>query len=131
MAFTFPRALRPIAAVVCASLLVAACGSTNPTPAPASGPPAGACATNTAPATIDGWGTSVKATGTIPQIISSQLVCGQNRVLFGFTQFQKDSTGQQVAVSVGAPDRTGKITFYDLGKDPTKPVSSADGTFMW
>src|SRR5262249_32548189 len=32
---------------------------------------------------------------------------------------------------VGAPDRTAKIAFYDLGRDPTKPIATADGTFVW
>ena len=128
---TLSRAVRPFVALLCAALIAAACGQTNPSAAPASGAVAGQCTTNTAPATIDGWGTAVKATGIVPQIVSSQLVCGKNRLLFGFTRFQADSTGQQVPVSVGAPDRSGRIALYDLGKDPNKAVSSVDGTFMW
>jgi hypothetical protein len=29
------------------------------------------------------------------------------------------------------PDRTAKVALYDLGRDPTKPVATADGTFIW
>src|SRR5207247_6457220 len=32
---------------------------------------------------------------------------------------------------IAAPDRTASIAFYDLGRDPTKPISSAHGTFVW
>jgi hypothetical protein len=123
-------ALRP-AAAVCAAALIAACGQTGATAPPGSGGVGGACPTNSVPASVPGWTTTIKASGIVPQIISSQLVCGRNRLLFGFSQLQKDSTGQQTAVSVGAPDRSGKVTFYDLGKDPTKAVSSVNGTFMW
>lgn len=126
----FPGFRLPAAAGVglLVAVVAAACGSTAASP---SGGPAGSCPTNTAPASVPGWGTTVKSTGIIPQIISSQLVCGKNRLLFGFTTLKKDSSGQQVAVSAGSPDRTGKIAFYDLGKDPNNPVSSVDGTFMW
>jgi len=30
-----------------------------------------------------------------------------------------------------APDRTVKVAFYDLGKDPNKVVATADGAFVW
>ncbi len=118
----------PTAFGLVATLLVAACSAGASSP---SAGPAGACATNTAPASIDGWGTTVKATGIIPQIISSQLVCGRNRLLFGFSTLARDSTGQQVATSAGSPDRIAKVSFYDLGKDPGKIVATVDGTFMW
>jgi hypothetical protein len=132
MHVTSPKGARRVRAVLVGSLvalLVAACGSTAASPS--TGPVSGACPTNNAPAQIDGWGTTVKATGIIPQIISTQLVCGKNRLLFGFTTLTKDSSGQQVAVSAGAPDRTAKVAFYDLGKDPKTPVTTVDGTFVW
>ena len=30
-----------------------------------------------------------------------------------------------------APDRTAKVAFYDLGRDPAKAVATVDGTFVW
>jgi hypothetical protein len=32
---------------------------------------------------------------------------------------------------VGAPDRKASIAFYDLGRDPSKPIATTDGTFVW
>jgi hypothetical protein len=32
---------------------------------------------------------------------------------------------------VSAPDRTASVAFYNLGKDPENPVTTADGTFVW
>src|SRR6185503_5848099 len=55
-------------------------------------------------------------------MISAGLVCGENRVLFTIV----DNTGP-----IGAPDRTAKATFYNLGRDPSKAIASADGTFIW
>ena len=61
----------------------------------------------------------------MPLIIASagELVCGPNRVLF--TILDKDGR------PIGAPDRAAKLAIYDLGRDPTKPIASLDGTFIW
>jgi hypothetical protein len=32
---------------------------------------------------------------------------------------------------IATPDRSAKIAFYDLGRDPTKAVSTVDGKFVW
>ncbi len=30
-----------------------------------------------------------------------------------------------------APDRSAKVSFYDLGRDPTTPIAIVDGAFVW
>ena len=45
--------------------------------------------------------------------------CGPARILFSFL----DADNRPVA----APDRTASVAFYDLGKDPTTPVTTVDG----
>jgi hypothetical protein len=107
-------------------------GSTGPSAAasaPASGSTGAGAPCQTAPspnpANPPGWpipGTSVKAS-VFPVIVSSEQICGQNRFLFSFL----DTQNQPVA----APDRTASVAFYDLGRDPSKPVSTSTGTFLW
>jgi hypothetical protein len=61
----------------------------------------------------------------VPLIIAGpgQLVCGQNRVLFTLL----DALGR----SLSAPDRAVKLSIYELGRDPAKPIATVDGRFVW
>ena len=61
----------------------------------------------------------------VPLIIASpgELVCGKNRVLFTMIDASN--------APIGAPDRTAKVAFYDLARDPNTPISTQDGTFVW
>jgi hypothetical protein len=116
------------------ALVLAGCvAGTSPAPSPAppsSAPPSdssAACPTAPAPNPPDpaGWptpGTAVKAS-VYPVIVSSEQICGHNRLLFSFL----DASNQPVA----SPDRTASVAFYDLGRDPATPVSRSDGTFLW
>jgi hypothetical protein len=133
------RALRPLALLVLAGLLVACNSSTGPTAAPPTAAPTtipggstAACPTApSAPSNLAGWTSTAAPGGLIPQVISSQLVCGQNRLLFGFTQQTTDSTGQPQLVSVGSPTIAAKVAFYDLAKDPKQATMTTDATFQW
>jgi hypothetical protein len=127
---TLTRAAGSLAAV-CLAILVAGCSTSLTPSASPGGSSAGECPTTTVPARIDGWNPAVRATGIVPSIISSQQVCGRNRLLFGFSTMATNSSGQQEAVSAGSPDRTASVALFDLAKDPKKPVISVDGTFLW
>jgi hypothetical protein len=72
-----------------------------------------------------GSGAGASAPSIIPILISNsgELVPGKDRLLFSFIDARNNP--------VGAPDRTAKITVYDLARDASKPVSSAVGTFVW
>ena len=59
----------------------------------------------------------------LPVLVSNAIAAGPSRILFLYL----DSANKVAS----APDRTLKAAFYDLDKDPTKPVVAADGTFMW
>ncbi len=113
-------------AALCFALLGAACsppGSSTATPA-ASG--AASCAVApTPPDNLEGWGAPAQAPKLVPVLIAApgQLVCGPNRVLFTIL----DESGRPV----GAPDRSVSLAIYELGRDPGKPIATADGTFMW
>jgi hypothetical protein len=56
--------------------------------------------------------------------VSAELTCGPNRVLFGLIDAQSNAP-------IGGPDRTVKVAFYDLARDPAKPVSGGDAAFIW
>ena len=92
-------------AVVLATVVVlAACGSTAPTTPPAS------------PSSSASTGAAV-----LPQIISTELGVGHNRILFSFL----DSTGTK---PIAAPDRTARVSFQ--GPNGEK-ASAPDATFVW
>lgn len=128
----FPRVTRSFLAAAAASAVLAiavvGCGpgpgvSASPTGPVSSG--TAACPTApTPPDNLAGW-SQASASDILPLLINGpgQVVCGENRILF--TLAGQDGT------PVGAPDRTARISFYDLGRDPTKPIASADGTFVW
>jgi len=70
-----------------------------------------------------GWGQPSTKPVLLPVLVSSAIATGPSRLLFLYLD-----SGNKVA---SAPDRTLKASFYDLDKDPTKPVVAADGKFMW
>lgn len=61
----------------------------------------------------------------MPVLIAApgQLVCGPNRLLFTLL----DESGRPI----GAPDRTARIAIYNLGRDPSTPIATVDGAFVW
>lgn len=137
-----PRTQPPLglATVIALSLAVAACTGSAATTAPGAGASAPAasdaiasagagtpCPTAPAPAPADppGWPVAggAPSSSVIPVIVSSEQICGTNRFLFSFI----DASNNPIA----APDRTASVSFYDLGRDPAKPVSTEKGTFLW
>jgi hypothetical protein len=113
-----PARSRLLAGAIALAVLAAACTSSAPS---GSGSPA--CPAAPAPPDdLEGWGIPSTAQELAPLIISGQ-TCGPNRVLFTIV----DGSGRPVA----APDRTASIAVYDLGRDPAKPIATADGTFVW
>ncbi len=124
------RALIPILALV--ALTFAACSSaggastTAPTGTPATGTPgsgAPPCPTTSTPTDLGPWNPPTTTPSVIPQIVTGQLVCGTNRVVFSFLDPKNNP--------IAAPDRTATVAFYDLGRDPSKVVATKTGTFIW
>lgn len=131
------RPLRlPLALSLSALVLLVACsggGSSAPTagsPAIDGSPGASgsfACPTAPAPNPPDppGWpaiGTAIKAS-VYPVIVSSEQICGRNRLLFSFL----DPSNKPAA----SPDRNATIAVYDLGRDPSTPTATVSATFLW
>jgi len=128
----FPRPSRRSVVRAAGSLAIATaltgCGPSPGATGPAGSPGASgtaACATApTPPDNLAGW-TSASQSDVLPVLINGagQVVCGQNRILFTLTD--------QAGTPVGSPDRSASIAFYDLGRDPSKPIASANATFIW
>lgn len=114
------------------SIIVAACGTPGMTPTtpgssgPSGSPVAGACPTTPAPqGTPEGWDVAAQSPSIFPQIInpSGTIACGTTRLMFSFLDAKN--------VPVAAPDREVDVALYDLGADPTTPVSTTPATFIW
>lgn len=113
--------------------LIAACSTPGSSPTGTSGsaasgaPPSGTAACPTAPAVPDdlpGWGMPTTAPELVPYYIApTPATCGDNRVLFTILDVQ--------GRPIGAPDRTVRIGFFDLGRDKDKAFATVDGTFIW
>jgi len=116
----------PIALALVA-LVASACTAVVSTVPPATGSPGSSggpgCPTANVSTVPDGWGPPSTAPTVIPIVVNSQPVCGLNRLVFGLL----DAGSRPIA----APDRSARIAFYDLGRDPTKPVSTVDAKFVW
>jgi hypothetical protein len=128
----FPRPSRRSAVRAAGSLAIALAlagcgpgpGGTTPAGSPGSSGAAGCPTAPTPPDDLSGW-TQASQSDVLPVLINGagQVVCGENRMLFTLTD--------QAGTPVGAPDRSASIAFYDLGRDPSKPLASADATFVW
>jgi hypothetical protein len=112
-----------------AAVILAACsGGTGTSPAPSgTGPGAsgGTAACQSAPpADESNWQPAVTPSF-YPYIIgsSSELTCGTMRFLFSFLDKSNNDLSK--------PDRTVRVGIYDLGRDPAKPIATADATFIW
>jgi hypothetical protein len=59
----------------------------------------------------------------VPFLVTNAIGCGKSRILMLYL----DSTNRPAS----APDRTVKVAFYDLARDPNKVVATTDGSFVW
>jgi len=126
--------LRSVASLLSVLALLAGCTATsagpsrNPSAAESAATSPAASATcptapAPAPAELSAWGKPTTTPTLTPYLVSNLISCGPARILFLFL----DSQGKDVS----APDRTAKVSFYDLARDPATPVSTVDGTFIW
>jgi hypothetical protein len=110
------------------ALITAACNAAGAATAPpassttASDQP---CPTAPAPSDTSAWQPPASPPSAIPLFIANpgELVCGPNRILLSFLDQDNNS--------IGAPDRTVSVAFYDLGRDVASPIAKVDGTFVW
>jgi hypothetical protein len=119
--------LSPLIGLACAFAIVAGCangGAASATPAGSSG--GGSCQTAPDPGTPQGWGAPATAPSVLPYLINTagEMTCGPNRLLFVFLDPKTNAP-------IADPERTAQIAFYDLARDPSKPASTVDTTFVW
>lgn len=110
-----------------AAAVLAGCAQTgNASPSIGPGASGGAaCQSAPQPGNLPGWQTPATPPPIYPVVIANpgELTCGANRLLFSFLDAKNNVLSK--------PDRTAKVALYDLGRDPAKPVATADGTFIW
>jgi hypothetical protein len=113
-----------MAALVATTAACAGRASAAPTTIPSAA--AGACPSAPEPGNLPDWQPPATAPQITPVIIANpgELTCGRNRMLFTFLD-----TANNV---VSKPELEAKVSLYDLGRDPSRPVaSSVPGTFIW
>jgi hypothetical protein len=122
---------RACAAFAFIAVLFAACSggggaspsSAAPSPTGSSGTAGAACATAPAPADVSEWGPPATSPKLIPYLVSNYVACGKARILFLYLD------GSNNVAS--APDRSAKVSFFNLGRDPKTAVATVDGAFIW
>jgi hypothetical protein len=70
-----------------------------------------------------GWGPPACSPTLIPFLVSNYIARGDARILFLYLDASNNVAS--------APDRSARVSFYDLGRDPDKAVVTADGAFVW
>jgi len=118
-------------AAIAVALLAAACSSQNVSPTQpvlggaSPGASGTACQTAPDPGNLPAWQPPATTPPIVPFIIANvgELTCGQNRFLFSFLDPQNNVLAK--------PDMKASVAIYDLARDPTKPISTVDGTFVW
>jgi hypothetical protein len=96
----------------------------SPSGASPSGSAAGAaCATAPAPTDLSAWGQPETTPTLIPLLVTNYVACGRARILFLYLDASNNVAS--------APDRTAKVDFYNLGRDPNTVAASVEGAFVW
>ena len=98
-------------ALLAFALIAAACSS--------SGASTGASATPD----LSAWGPPKTTPILVPFLVTNAVPPGKSRIMMLYL----DAANRVMS----APDRTVKVAFYDLDRDPSKVVTTADGAFVW
>ncbi len=110
--------------MVCAlALATAACSAATTSSGPSASAAGTTCTTAPEPTDTTGWGPPAQTPTLIPFLVTNAVACGQSRILFLYLDAKNQPSSQ--------PDRTAKVSFYDLGRDLNKAVVTADATFVW
>lgn len=72
---------------------------------------------------MSAWGPPATSPTLIPLLVTNYVACGKARILFLYLDASSNLAS--------APDRSARVALYDLGRDPNKVVTTADGAFVW
>lgn len=115
------------AATLVAIVLVGGCSAVTPTgsASPLATSASGTCQSAPEPGNLPDWQPPGTAPPIYPLIIANpgELTCGRNRLIFTFLDASNNVLSK--------PERSARISLFDLGRDPSKAVATVDGTFVW
>lgn len=107
------------------SLAACSAGGAPEASQPAGSTLPGACPEVAAPSDLPReWTSTSTDASVIPIIVSSEQACGVDRLVFSLIDPETNTPA-------ASPDRTVRVAFYSLGRDPSTPVAEVDGTFIW
>ena len=69
------------------------------------------------------WGQPATSPTLIPVLVTNYVACGKARILFLYLDASNNVAS--------APDRSARVAFYDLGRNPGEAVATVDATFVW
>jgi hypothetical protein len=72
---------------------------------------------------MSAWGPPSASPTLVPFLVTNYVACGNARILFLYLDAESKV--------VSAPDRTARVSFFNLGRDPATPASTATGQFIW
>jgi hypothetical protein len=99
-------------ALLAVALVLAACSTT--------GSPSGTAGSSP---DLSAWGPRATKPALLPVLVTNTIAAGKARILMLYLDAAN--------VDKSALDRTVKVGFYDLDRDPAKIASTADGAFVW
>jgi hypothetical protein len=84
-----------------------------------------ACQSAPDPGSLPDWQPPSTTPPIYPLIIANagELTCGKNRLIFTFLDAKNNV--------LSAPSRSATVALYDLGRGPSTPIDTVEGTFVW
>jgi hypothetical protein len=121
------RAPASAAAAILAVVVLAGCSGTTPSPSPnplatvnASG-----CQSAPEPGSLPDWQSPATPPPIYPLVIANpgELTCGSNRLIFTFLDAKNNVLSK--------PALHATVALFNLGRSPTTPIDTVEGTFVW
>jgi len=114
--------------IALAAFLVGGCAvngsgpSSNPSPI---GSGTSACQSAPDPGTLPDWQPPSTTPPIYPLIIANpgELTCGKNRLIFTFLDAKNNVLSK--------PSRSATVSLFNLGRAPSTPIDTMEGTFVW
>jgi hypothetical protein len=113
--------------IVLAGFVLAGCAAAAPTGSVSTPTIAGtsSCKSAPEPGTLPDWQPPSTTPPIYPLIIANtgELTCGRNRLIFTFLDAKNNVLSK--------PERSAVVAIFNLGRSPSTPIDTVEGTFVW